>query len=117
MIPFLPGFDLSNPNSLPLNFFFAFLCSNLGQCVRPDRNLGTQGHFHTGVWGPDGILGRPKIPDFFFRADSKSAIRFLIALSPQIPVATELSNIFGPQLITAPPVAERITTAAGQPSG
>ena len=64
------------------------------QCVRLHRNLGTSWSAHTGILGPDGILGRPKIPDFIFCADSESEVRFLIAWSPKIPVSVQLRYLF-----------------------
>jgi hypothetical protein len=37
--------------------------------------------------GLSGILGRPKIPEFVFDADSESVLGFALALGPQMTVS------------------------------
>jgi hypothetical protein len=40
----------------------------------------------TVILGLSGILGRPKIPEFVFAADSESVLSFALALGPQMTV-------------------------------
>ena len=41
----------------------------------------------TVILGLSGILGRPKIPEFVFAADSESVLSFALALGPQMTVS------------------------------